>query len=100
PSGLEKAERSKPAICRIRSGLPPAALMASRRPVVAAIEIIGFARTACEFLMLHSANRPHVSIKCRGMSRQDLFEVLLIYERDPQPMDFRIKLLQLQDRGN
>jgi hypothetical protein len=34
------------------------------------------------------------------MSRQDLFEVLLVSDKDVRHMDFQIKLLQLQDRGN
>src|SRR6516165_6460404 len=45
PSALEKTERSRPTLRRISSGFPPATVMASSKPVVAAIEIIGLART-------------------------------------------------------
>src|SRR5882724_4994098 len=72
PSDLEKTERSMPQVCRIWSGFPPAAVMASSRPAVAAIEIIGLARTDPSPHFLLSSKSPQLSIDCRPLSRRNL----------------------------
>src|SRR6516165_1255376 len=81
PSALEKTERSRPKLRRISSGFPPATVMASSKPVVAAIEIIGLARTDPSSLLFLSPDRRQMSIHCRRMSRQILLEYLCSRQR-------------------
>src|SRR5215510_2143961 len=81
PSDLEKNERSNSQVCRIGSGFPPAAVMASSSPAVAAIEIIGLARTDPSPHFLLSSKSAQLSIDCRPMSRRIVVEALSFHAR-------------------